>query len=157
MFILFWLFANLRKRNFLENSSSKQKDLFKMRHHWFFAANVYHHRFWRWLRQTFYRSFNKSFSLWSWILTLFGYASNYLNKPSKTLAYCNEAVYPFYILHQTITIILGYYLMNLQWNSFYKFSIMTIGTFLLSWVIYEFLIRRWLLVRPLFGLQNKTR
>nr|WP_315152938.1 acyltransferase family protein [uncultured Flavobacterium sp.] len=99
----------------------------------------------------------KVFSLWSWILTLFGYASCCLNKPSKTLAYCNEAVYPFYILHQTITVILGYYLMNLEWNSFYKFSIMSIGTFLISWVIYEFLIRRWILIRPLFGLQNKTR
>jgi glucan biosynthesis protein C len=96
----------------------------------------------------------KVFSFWSWILTLFGYASKHLNKPSKTLAYCNEAVYPFYILHQTITVILGYYLINLQWNSFYKFSIMSFGTFLLSWVIYEFLIRRWYLVRPLFGLHN---
>ena len=99
----------------------------------------------------------KVFSFWSWILTLFGYASNYLNKPSKTLAYCNEAVYPLYILHQTITIILGYYLMHLEWNSFYKFSIMSIGTFLISWILYEFLIRRWLLIRPLFGLHHKIR
>jgi glucan biosynthesis protein C len=96
----------------------------------------------------------KVFSFWSWILTLFGHASKYLNKPSKALAYCNEAVYPFYILHQTITVILGYFLMNLPWNSFYKFSIMSIGTFVFSWVIYEFLIRRWFLIRPLFGLHN---
>jgi glucan biosynthesis protein C len=99
----------------------------------------------------------KVFSFWSWILTLFGYASRYLNKPSKTLSYCNEAVYPFYILHQTIMIILGYYLMNLQWNSFYKYSIMCVGTFLLSWVIYEFFIRRWFLIRPLFGLHNAKK
>lgn len=96
----------------------------------------------------------KVFSFWSWILTLFGYACKYLNKPGKTLAYCNKAVYPFYILHQTVTVILGYYLMNLQWNSFYKFSIMSVGTFLISWIIYELLIRRWFIIRPLFGLQN---
>jgi glucan biosynthesis protein C len=99
----------------------------------------------------------KVFSFWSWILTLFGYASRYLNKPSKTLSYCNEAVYPFYILHQTITVILGYYLMNLQWNFFYKYSIMCVGTFFLSWVIYEFLIRRWFLIRPFFGLHNAKK
>jgi glucan biosynthesis protein C len=99
----------------------------------------------------------KVFSFWSWILTLFGHASKYLNKPSKTLTYCNEAVYPFYILHQTITVILGYYLMHLQWNSFCKFSIMSIGTFLISWIIYEFLIRRWFMIRPLFGLQNTKK
>ncbi|REH00496.1 acyltransferase family protein [Flavobacterium aquicola] len=99
----------------------------------------------------------KVFSFWSWILTLFGHASKYLNKPSKTLSYCNEAVYPFYILHQTITVILGYFLMNLPWNSFYKFSIMSIGTFAISWVIYEFLIRRWILIRPFFGLHYKNK
>ncbi|MBP9793526.1 MAG: acyltransferase family protein [Flavobacterium sp.] len=94
------------------------------------------------------------FSFWSWILTLFGYASKYLNKPSKTLSYCNEAVYPFYILHQTITVIIGYFLMNLNWNFTSKFSLMTVGTFIISWIIYEFLIRRWKIIRPLFGLQN---
>lgn len=93
-------------------------------------------------------------SFWSWILTLFGYASKYLNKPSKVLSYCNQAVYPFYILHQTITVILGYFVMHLQYNSAVKFLFMSVGTFLISWAIYEFLIRRWLLIRPLFGLQN---
>jgi len=97
----------------------------------------------------------KVFSFWSWILTLFGYAAKYLNKPSKVLTYCNEAVYPFYILHQTITVIIGYFLMNLQWNSFYKFTIMCVGTFAFSWIIYEFLIRRWFLIRLFFGLHNK--
>lgn len=105
----------------------------------------------------FTEAFIKVFSFWSWILTLFGYASKYLNKPSKTLSYCNEAVYPFYILHQTITVILGYSLMNLQWNFFYKYTIMCVGTFLLSWIIYEFLIRRWFLIRPLFGLHNAKK
>ncbi len=98
----------------------------------------------------------KVFSFWSWILTLFGYASKYLNKPSKTLKYCNEAVYPFYILHQTVTVVLGYFMMHSPWHFFFKFTFMTVGTFLISWFIYEFFIRRWLLIRPLFGLQNAT-
>ena len=98
----------------------------------------------------------KVFSFWSWILTFFGYSSKYLNKPSNTLAYCNEAVYPFYILHQTITVILGYFMMQLQWLFVFKFSFMIVGTFLISWFIYEFFIRRWILIRPFFGLQNPT-
>lgn len=102
----------------------------------------------------FIEAFISVFNFWSWILILFGYASKYLNKPSGVLAYCSQAVYPFYILHQTITVVLGYFIMNLDWSFSYKFSLLSIGTFLLSWVIYEFLIRRWSLVRPLFGLQN---
>lgn len=101
-------------------------------------------------------AFLKVINLWTWIMVLFGYASKYLNKPSKWLSYANEAVYPFYILHQTIMLIIGYYLMDLDWNFTVKFSIMTLGTFLGSWIIYEFLIRRWKLIRPLFGLKKAT-
>jgi len=95
----------------------------------------------------------KVFNLWSWILALFGYTAKYLNRSSKVLAYSNKAVYPFYILHQTVTLILGYYLMDMEWGFFSKFTIMVVGTFGFSWLIYEFGIRRWLWIRPLFGLK----
>jgi glucans biosynthesis protein C len=95
----------------------------------------------------------KVFNLWSWILVLFGYAAQYLNKPSAILDYCNRAVYPFYILHQTITIIIGYWIMNVEWPLLVKGSIMVIGTFGASWLIYETLIRRWGIIRPLFGVK----
>lgn len=95
----------------------------------------------------------RSFNAWSWILALIGFSAAYLNKPSKKLAYANEAVYPFYILHQTITIIIGYYLMNVNMGFFPKFAIMVIGTFGGCWIIYEFCIRRFKLIRPLFGMK----
>lgn len=98
----------------------------------------------------------KVFNLWSWILALFGYTTCYLQKTNKFLTYSNEAVYPFYILHQTITIGIGYYLQNLEIAFAAKFSIMAVGTFGISWLIYEFLIRRFNWVRPLFGLKTKA-
>src|SRR5690606_9630242 len=58
----------------------------------------------------------KVVNIWSWILVLFAYASQYLNRPSKNLAYANRAVYPFYILHQTVTVGIAYYLMDLDWG-----------------------------------------
>ncbi|MBX2896450.1 MAG: acyltransferase family protein [Cyclobacteriaceae bacterium] len=97
----------------------------------------------------------KVFNLWSWIICLMGYAAVYLNKPSSILSYANEAVYPFYIVHQTITIAIGYYLMDLTWGFWPKFLVMVSGTFGGSWFIYEFTIRRWSWIRPLFGLTNK--
>ncbi|MCW5910044.1 MAG: acyltransferase family protein [Cyclobacteriaceae bacterium] len=99
----------------------------------------------------------KVFNLWSWILSLMGYTAVYLNKPSAPLAYANEAVYPFYILHQTIIIAIGYYLMDLNWNFWPKLLLMVFGTFAGSWLIYEFAIRRWRLIRPLFGLTVKKQ
>jgi len=98
----------------------------------------------------------KVVNLWAWILVLFGYAAAYLNKPSAQLSYANEAVYPFYILHQTIIVTLGYYLMHVEMGLFLKFALMSIGTFGFAWLIYEFGIRRWNWVRPLFGLKGKA-
>ena len=93
----------------------------------------------------------------AWMLALIGYAATYLNKPGKTLKYANEAVYPFYILHQTVIIILGYYLKNVEMGLAAKFSIMVIGTFGISWLIYEFGIRRYAWIRPLFGMKRKEK
>jgi hypothetical protein len=97
----------------------------------------------------------KVLNMWAWIITIFGYASAYLNKQSKSLSYANEAVYPFYILHQTVTVILGFIIMNMDMNLFIKFTFLTLGTFLFTWIIYEFLIRRWNWLRPVFGLKKK--
>ncbi len=99
----------------------------------------------------------KVFNFWSWILVLFGYAAHYLNKPSRVLGYANEAVYPFYILHQTVTILIGYVLLQLDLGFFPAFTIMVLGTFGASWILYEYFIRRWTWLRPLFGLKIKTR
>ena len=96
----------------------------------------------------------KVINLWSWILVLFGYAAHFLNRKSNLLSYCNRAVYPFYILHQTITIIIAYYIQHLNWSFFEKFAILALGTFGVSWVIYHFIILNIPLIQPLFGLKK---
>ncbi|MEM8939919.1 MAG: acyltransferase family protein [Bacteroidota bacterium] len=91
---------------------------------------------------------------WSWILVIFGYSSSFLNKASGVLQYRNQAVYPFYILHQTITITLGFFLMNSAIANYWKFLILLIGTYLGCWMIYELIIKRIRSIGPLFGMKN---
>jgi hypothetical protein len=98
----------------------------------------------------------KVFNIWSWILALIGYSAAYLNKPGRTLSYANEAVYPFFILHQTVLMGLCYYLKNADLGFFTKFSVLSIGTFGISWIVYEFGIRRYPLTRLLFGMKSKV-
>lgn len=109
------------------------------------------------LDDSIYRHFSeallKVFNMWSWILVLFGYASRYLNRPSRILAYCNEAVYPFYILHQTVTLCLAFLLLGSGISFLPAFIYLAIGTFAGCWILYEFLIRRITFLRPLFGLK----
>jgi len=97
----------------------------------------------------------KTLNIWSWILTVFGFASKYLNRESNLIKYRNKAVYPFYILHQTITVIIGYWLMNTPIHYMWKFIIMVIGTFGFAWLIYELIIRRIPRIGPLFGVKGK--
>ena len=94
----------------------------------------------------------KMLNMWCWMLVIFGYGAILLNRPSKLLSYCNEAVYPFYIFHQTITVGIAYYIYDSGMPIFFKFIILTIGTFLMSWILFE-LVKRVSLLRPLFGLK----
>lgn len=96
----------------------------------------------------------KVVNLWSWIIVLFAFTAKWLNRPGSVLKYANRAVYPFYILHQTVTIVIGFYLMELDWNFWLKGPVMIVGTFGFSWLIYEFLIRRIEFLWPLFGLKG---
>ena len=43
--------------------------------------------------------FITSFHAWFWCLFVFTWGAKYLNRPSKNLAYLNQGVYPFYIVH----------------------------------------------------------
>lgn len=91
-----------------------------------------------------------------WMLVIFGYGAKYLNRPSPQLAYWNRAVYPFYILHQTLIIIFAYYLMNLEWGLAAKFSILVVATFGSCWILYE-ILKRFRLTRILFGIKEQKK
>lgn len=97
----------------------------------------------------------KIINIWSWIFALFGFAAQYLNRNSFILQYCNTAVYPFYLLHQTVQVILCYFIFDKPWSLGIKSLLLIFGTFLISWILYEGLIRRVYILRPIFGLKGK--
>lgn len=101
----------------------------------------------------FTEAFLKTTYLWSWILTIFAWAAIWLNQPSKWIAYANRAVYPFYIFHQTLTIIIGYILLQVDYPFVVEFTVMVAGTFLGSWLLYEGVVLRTKLTRIMFGVK----
>jgi hypothetical protein len=92
------------------------------------------------------------FNRWSWILMILGYGSEYLNKPNKWLKYLNEAVYPYYILHQSILIVAAYWLSGFALGPVVEALIVIISTILGCGLGFE-IIRRFKLMRILFGLK----
>lgn len=87
-----------------------------------------------------------------WIFGVFGFAYKYLNKPSKKLSYLSKAAYPVYIIHMFVLFAGAMLILPLQLPVFVKFVAITSFTFIGCYLIYEFIIRRIVFLRPLFGL-----
>jgi hypothetical protein len=90
---------------------------------------------------------------WSWIVFLLGLAARYLNRNNRVRAYASEAVLPFYLLHQTIILIVGWWIIPLKWPILPKYLVISIGSFALIMALYELLIRHINPVRLLFGMR----
>ena len=88
---------------------------------------------------------------WAVILTVLGAAQAYLNKPSPALRYLTQAIFPFYILHQTLIIVFGVWLSQFRLGAIGEFSALLVLTVLGCLVLWQYLIRPLPWLRPLFG------
>jgi len=94
---------------------------------------------------------------WSMVLACVGYGKRYLNKKHRAQDYMNQAVYPFYILHQSVMLVLVYYVVQTPDSVGMKY-LFTVGvTFLVSMGIYHFFIRPYEVMRFLFGMKPKDK
>jgi glucans biosynthesis protein C len=96
----------------------------------------------------------KAFNTWFWLIALVGYARRYLNVRSEALRHANEAVYPFYILHQTVIIVIAYHLTEWTVAVPLKFAVISVGTLASTTALY-LLIRATPVTRALFGMKPR--
>ena len=89
----------------------------------------------------------------TWVFTAIGYGKRYLNKRHKVLDYLNQAVYPFYILHQTVIVIIVYYVVQTNDSVMMKYGFTVLVSFLLTSTVYHVFIRPFAVTRFLFGMK----
>ena len=77
----------------------------------------------------------------------------HFNKNSRALTYGSQAVLPFYILHQTIILLVGWYVVPLDMFFLLKYIIISTASFMLIMLIYEVIIKRFNMIRFLFGMR----
>jgi len=101
--------------------------------------------------------FLRSFSTWFWIVAILGYGQKYLNMENRVLRYAREGSYPFYILHETVVVIIGYYV--IQWSAgvLPKFLVIAGCSLVLTAVLYDVVVRRTNVTRFLFGMRPLPR
>ncbi|MEP6612940.1 MAG: acyltransferase family protein [Mucilaginibacter sp.] len=94
----------------------------------------------------------RSLVCFGWIFTLLGFAKTRLNYTAKFLKYGNEAVLPFYILHQPVIVLIGYFVVQSQLAIGLKYVAIVVVSLSIVLFCYEFLIKRFEVTSYLFGM-----
>lgn len=90
---------------------------------------------------------------WSALLTILGYAQFYLKNTPKWLHLSNELIYPFYIFHQTVIVVIGFYVITWQTSMLIKIVSLLLLSLTITGGICFFIIKPFNFFRFLFGVK----
>ena len=97
------------------------------------------------------------FGGWICVLAFFGLGMQYLTVRTNRLVYANEAVLPFYILHQTVILAVGYFVLQWAIPDVLEWVVVVVISFAAIMVLYEFIVRRFNVMRVLFGMKPLSK
>ena len=95
--------------------------------------------------------------MWLAICTILGWSHTLWNRPFAWLPWARQAVFPWYILHQSAIVLLAYWLVPLHIGPVAEPLLVGLGTVLGCWILTSGLIARTPWLRPLFGLKPQHR
>lgn len=91
---------------------------------------------------------------WCLVILTLGLGSKFMNKNNKARKFMNELVMPFFILHQTVIVVIGFYIIDLPLSMITKYLIIvssSLGIIIILLLIIKFLNP----LRVLFGMRWK--
>lgn len=95
-----------------------------------------------------------SVDTWAWLLAIVGLGLRLLNFRTASLEYATEATLPFYILHQPIVLTIAFVVVQYQVGMVWKVATIGVTAFLTTILVYEFAVRRSVVLRTLFGMKR---
>jgi peptidoglycan/LPS O-acetylase OafA/YrhL len=109
------------------------------------------------IRPVFYDDIDiRLLATWGWIVGLLWLGGRLLNFTNRFLAHINEMVLPFYILHQTVIVIVAYFVVQAGLAIPFKYGITMVISFVVIVALYELLVSRIGVLRFLFGMRRKV-
>jgi peptidoglycan/LPS O-acetylase OafA/YrhL len=93
------------------------------------------------------------FAPWFFMVALLGYGQQFLNFTNRFLKYFAEASYPVYILHQTVIVVIGFYVVQWSAGVSVKYVTILVASFVATVILYDLLVRRTNVTRFLFGMR----
>jgi hypothetical protein len=94
------------------------------------------------------------FSAWSWLFSILGFGMKFLAFNRPLLRSANEGVLPFFILHQTVLLSVGYFVMTWEIHDAIKYIFTSVNSFIIIIALYMLLVRKIQLLRFLFGMKT---
>lgn len=91
----------------------------------------------------------------SWVMFFTALAATKLNFSHKYLQLANQAVLPVYILHQTVIVVFGYFIVSISINIWVKFFMLTALAIPFSLVLFR-VIRKNAVLRFVFGMKKEV-
>ena len=95
-------------------------------------------------------------SAWSWLFAILGFGMRFLALERPVLRYANEGVMPFYILHQTVLVVIGYFIMTWEIHDALKWMIVFTSSFIIIMTLSTLLVQKAELLRFLFGMKTTS-
>lgn len=92
-------------------------------------------------------------NMMGWLFAALGLANRFLQARPRFLTEATDALYPFYMIHQTVTVIAVYWLLTWHVPPLPAYLLTIVATFGGTFLIYAGVVRPWPWVRPLFGLK----
>lgn len=99
----------------------------------------------------------RTLNVWLTLIAITGYGLKLRHVRPSWLRYANEAAFPVYIVHQTVIVVIGWFVVPLDWNPYMKFAVILISSFAASCLLYEAMIRRIAVLGRLFGVKSAPR
>jgi peptidoglycan/LPS O-acetylase OafA/YrhL len=94
---------------------------------------------------------------WTCAVCATGYARQYLNTDSRFRKEANEAIYPFYLLHQPLIVVTAYFVTQYEIADWLKALLIIDASLLLFVLAYRYFIRPFNAARVLFGMKIKSK
>jgi glucan biosynthesis protein C len=94
---------------------------------------------------------------WVWLMVFLGYGRRWLSFSNRLIEWARDASYPVYILHQTVIIVIAYFVIQTAWSPWLKFAVVVSSTLAICVLLYEFLLRRFALLRLVFGIKTHSQ
>ena len=91
---------------------------------------------------------------WCWTAFTVSIGMRLLDFSNSLLRYGQEAIVPFFVVHQPVIIVIAYFAVQLNADLVPKLLVVIIGSFAVSLSLYHFIIRRVGLLRTVFGMKR---